>query len=326
MQADPAAGFAGNTSGVGMLSVVIPALNEREAIVDTVKRVHAVLTEAKIEPFEVIVVDDGSNDGTGDLAREAGAVVVRHPHNVGYGRSLKDGITAARYPAIAITDADGTYPIEDIPKLYAMYGEGYDMVVGARTGKFYKESIIKSPLRWVLRSIVEWTAGRKIPDINSGLRIFHRDLTISHFNHLCDTFSFTTSMTLAYMMKGRFVGYRPIDYFQRIGKTRVRLFRDSIRTLQYVVEACVYFNPLKIFTLLAFLCGLMGVASFAAGVGFKIVTLFWLGIGCGLMSIVVFSLGLVCVLLKQIMDRPNRAYAADRMGDVVPLSERQRRA
>ncbi len=86
MQADPAAGFAGNTSGVGMLSVVIPALNEREAIVDTVKRVHAVLTEAKIEPFEVIVVDDGSNDGTGDLAREAGAVVVRHPHNVGYGR------------------------------------------------------------------------------------------------------------------------------------------------------------------------------------------------------------------------------------------------
>jgi glycosyltransferase involved in cell wall biosynthesis len=309
-----------------MLSVVIPALNESEAIVDTVTRVSKVLTDAKIEPFEVIVVDDGSFDNTGTLAQEAGATVIRHPHNVGYGRSLKDGIAAARYPAIAITDADGTYPIEDLPALHAMYAEGYDMVVGARTGKHYHESILKSPLRWVLRSIVEWTAGRKIPDINSGLRVFQRDLTISHFNHLCDTFSFTTSLTLAYMMKGRFVGYRPIEYFQRIGKTRVRLFRDSLRTLQYVVEACVYYNPLKIFTLLALICGMTGIASFAFGVGFQFVTLFWLGIGCGLMSIVVFSLGLVCVLLKQIMDRPSRAFAAERASDVVSMAERQRRA
>lgn len=310
-----------------MLSVVIPAWNEKAAIVDTVARATRTLKEAGIEPSEIIVVDDGSFDETGKLAREAGATtVIRHPHNVGYGRSLKDGISAARYPAIAITDADGTYPIEDLPALFAMYNEGYDMVVGARGGKHYRESIIKSPMRWVLRAIVEWTAGRKIPDINSGLRIFSRDLTISHFNRLCDTFSFTTSMTLAYMMKGRFVGYRDIKYFQRVGKTRVRLFRDSVRTLQYVIEACVYFNPLKIFALLSLICGVTGIAAFTLGVVFQIMSAFWLGVGCFLLAIVVFALGLVCVLLKQIMDRPSRVQAADRAGDVLTLAERQRRA
>jgi glycosyltransferase involved in cell wall biosynthesis len=155
-----------------MLSVVIPALNESGAIVDTVERVGNALLQAGIAPYEIIVVDDGSSDGTGDLARAVGATVLRHPHNVGYGASLKDGIQAARYPAVAITDADGTYPIEELPAMFAVYREGFDMVVGARTGPHFHESVIKSPLRFILRGIVEWTAGRRIPDINSGLRIF----------------------------------------------------------------------------------------------------------------------------------------------------------
>lgn len=310
-----------------MLSVVIPALNEQETVASTVTRVTEALRTAGIDPFEVIVIDDGSSDQTGELARQAGATVIRHPHNVGYGRSLKDGIQAARYPAIAITDADGTYPVEDLPALFATYKEGYDMVVGARSGEHYHESIVKSPLRWVLKAIVQWTASRKIPDINSGLRVFSRDITMAHFNHLCDTFSFTTSMTLAYMMNGRFVAYRDIQYFERVGKTRVRLFRDSIRTLQYVVEAAVYFNPLKIFALLSMLCVLAGVVSFTGGVIFQILSAFWLGVGCLLLAIVVFALGLVCVLLKQIMDRPMRMRAADAgSAEVLSIIERQRRA
>jgi predicted membrane protein len=132
-------------------------------------------------------------------------------------------------------------------------------------------------------------------------------------------------LTLAFMMKGRFVAYRKIDYFQRIGKTRVRLFRDSLRTLQYVVEAAVYYNPLKIFALLSMICVVISAASFAAGVGFQVLSLFWLGVGSLLLSIVVFSLGLVCVLLKQIMDRPLRSQQAA-AGDVIPMSERQKRA
>jgi polyisoprenyl-phosphate glycosyltransferase len=182
-----------------MFFVVTPALNEREAIMDTVGQVQRVLAAAGIEPAEVIVVGDGSSDGTGALAKAAGARVVTHPHNIGYGRSLKDGILAARYDTVAITDADGTYPIQDLPALFALKQAGYDMVVGARTGPHYRESLVKSPLRWVLRLLVEWTAGRHIPDISSGLRVFSRDLTIGYFGRLCDTFSFTTSLTLAYI-------------------------------------------------------------------------------------------------------------------------------
>ena len=89
-----------------MISVVIPALNERNAIAQTVKRVASVLVNTDLQPFEIVVVDDGSRDGTGELAREAGARVVTHPHNVGYGRSLKDGIMVAKYDTIVITDAD----------------------------------------------------------------------------------------------------------------------------------------------------------------------------------------------------------------------------
>lgn len=308
-----------------MLSVVIPALNECNAIADTVQQVRRVLAEASIEPAEVIVVDDGSRDGTGALAEAAGAVVIRHPHNVGYGRSLKDGILSARYGTIAITDADGTYPIKDLPALFALKQAGYDMVVGARTGPHYRESMVKFPLRWVLRLIVEWTAGRRIPDINSGLRVFSRDLTIGYFGRLCDTFSFTTSLTLAFMMSSKFVAYLPIEYYRRIGPTRVRLFRDSLKTLQFIVEAAVYYNPVKIFFLFSFLCLATAGLSLAIGLITHLASLFMLGVGSILAAIIVLSLGLVCALLKQIMDGGSMAqHPAHRLPAAVaatPLDE-----
>lgn len=115
-----------------MISVIIPALNECNAIVDTIGRIKAALAGAQLTPYEIVVVDDGSNDGTGRLAEEAGARVLRHPHNIGYGRSLKDGIMAATYDTIVISDADGSYPLEAIPTLVERYNQGFDMVVGAR--------------------------------------------------------------------------------------------------------------------------------------------------------------------------------------------------
>jgi glycosyltransferase involved in cell wall biosynthesis len=313
-----------------MLSVVIPALNEEEAITQTVIAARDVLARSGIDPAEIIVIDDGSSDGTSERAAAAGARVIRHPHNVGYGRSLKDGILAARYDTIAISDADGTYPLEDLPALFEMKNAGFDMVVGARTGPHYHESIVKSPLRWVLRLIVEWTAGRRIPDINSGLRVFSRDITLTYFDRLCDTFSFTTSLTLAYMMNSRFVAYREIDYKKRIGHTRVRLFRDALRTLQFITEAAVYYNPLKIFSLFALLCLIAATFSITIGLITHFATLFMLGAGAILAGIIVLSLGFVCVLLKQIMDGGTRmapestvaATAAPRVA--APVAETKR--
>lgn len=289
-----------------MISIVIPALNEEAAIQSTVHSLKDVLEKGGLIPYEIIVVDDGSSDATASLAEAAGARVIRHPHNIGYGRSLKDGILAANHDMIVIADADGTYPLADIPRLVQEYRKGFDMVVGARTGRHYRESLIKAPLRMILKSIVEFASTRKIPDINSGLRVFSRSTIIPYFNHLCDTFSFTTSMTLAYMMNGRFVHYIPIEYYERDGQTKVRLFRDSLRTMQYIVEAATYYNPLKIFALFSFFCLCLAAASLIFALVLQLASLFALGVGAILLSVLMLGLGLLAVLLKQIMDNDRR--------------------
>jgi hypothetical protein len=155
----------------------------------------------------------------------------------------------------------------------------------------------------VLKTIVEFTANREIPDINSGLRVFRKQVAVSYFDHVSNLFSFTTSLTLAYMMNSKFVDYINIGYNERIGRSKVRLFRDSVRTLQYVLEACTYYNPLKIFVLLAVLCLALAIISLAGGVIFQVVSGFVLGVGAILLSILVVAMGLLAVLLKQIMDR-----------------------
>jgi glycosyltransferase involved in cell wall biosynthesis len=286
-----------------MISVVIPALNEERGIAATVTDVTSVLVAARLVPFEIIVVDDGSTDATAKAATEAGARIVRHPHNVGYGRSLKKGIDAATYDMIAICDADGTYPAAAIPELVRLYNEGFDMAVGQRQGPHYRQSALKMPLRALLRFLVEWTAGRRIPDINSGLRVFSRAAAMKYFPHLCDTFSFTTSMTLAYMMTNRFVTYHKIDYFERTGRSKVRLLRDSLKTLQYIIEAIVYYNPLKIFLLLSLICAVTATITMAISLYFSIVTGIMLAVGTAMVAVIMFGIGLLAVLLKQIMDK-----------------------
>ena len=285
-----------------MISIVIPAYNEQDQITSTIQSVGAVLRSAGLEPFEIVVVDDGSGDATGPQVEQAGARLVTHLHNLGYGQSLKDGIIACTYDMVVITDADGTYPLSEIPALVAQYRRGFDMVVGARTGEHYRESFIKAPMRKVLKWLVEFTAGRSIPDINSGLRVFSRKTIMPYFNHLCGTFSFTTSATLAYMMTGRTVMYIDIPYHERVGTSKVRLLRDSLRTLQYIVEAITYYNPLKIFIACSALCVALGLACLPFAIIFQIATLFVFSAGCMLIAILIFALGLLAVLLKQIMD------------------------
>lgn len=295
-----------------MISTVIPAYNEGNAIEDTVRSVGQVLSELGIQGAEFIVVDDGSADDTSERARRAGAAVVRHPHNLGYGRSLKDGIAAARNDCILIIDADLTYPSESIPSLLQEYRRGFDMVVGARTGAHYRESVIKSPLRSILKMLIEFTTGRKVPDVNSGLRLFSRAAVMEHFDHLCDTFSFTTSLTLAYMMTGRFVTYVPINYNPRVGRSKVRLLRDTLRTLQYILEALVFYNPLKVFLLLAIGCIVLSLLSAALGFMVGSSVLHFFSAGSFLLSILMLAMGVFATMLRQIHRDRNRAARADR--------------
>jgi polyisoprenyl-phosphate glycosyltransferase len=281
-----------------MVSVVIPAKDEKEAIVETIQQVRRALEGIE---HEIIVVDDGSRDGTAERALADGGQVITHPHNLGYGAALKTGIRAAKYDTIVITDADGTYPNEQIPLLLEEYNKGFDMVVGARTGQNYRESALKAPLRIMLKIMVEYTVGRKVPDVNSGLRVFSKQKAIPFFNHLSNTFSFTTSMTLAYMMNSLFVKYIPISYHKRAGKTKVHLFRDALRTLQYIVEAITYYNPLKIFILMSGLVTIGALLCLVLAFLSKLTLFYFIGIGGLLMSVQVFCLGLLAVLLRQIM-------------------------
>lgn len=284
-----------------MISIVIPALNEQEAIVGTVEAARQVCAQAGWDGYEIIVVDDGSSDRTGELAAAAGAKVLRHPSTSGYGRSLKDGIAIAHNDLIAISDADGTYPLDRLPQLMERINAGFDMAVGARTGQEYRESAVKVPLRLILRGLVEFTAGRRIPDINSGLRIFRRKTAMPFFSHLCNTFSFTTSMTLAYLMNGLYIAYVEIPYYRRVGSTKVRLFKDSLATMQYIVQAILYYNPIKLFIVI---CGIVALFSFAAMLWSVVAggsAGYYFGLGGLLLSVLIFAMGLLADLLKQIM-------------------------
>ncbi len=235
-------------------SVIVPAFNEEKAIALVVDAIRALPHSP-----EVIVVDDGSTDATADAARRCNATVIRHPSNAGYGKSIMDGIRMAQNDIIVITDADGTYPIESIPHLIHKIEEGFEMVVGARSGTAYRGSFLKMPARIVLKFLVEFVTGRSIPDINSGLRAFRKSTVMPYFPHLCQGFSFTTTITLIYMLTAKLVTYIPISYSRRIGRSKVRVVRDSLRTLQYVTEVVVTFNPLKFFLLLSILCSVVSV-------------------------------------------------------------------
>ena len=287
-----------------MISVVIPAYNEENAIEKTIKEIEKVMKKNKIDKgSEIIIVNDGSTDNTKSVAEKCGAIVVNNPTNMGYGFSLKRGIKQAKNEMIVITDADLTYPFSSVPEMIKIKEEGFDLVVGARTGKYYKQSFFKSFLRRLMKHLVQFVSGKKIKDINSGLRVFDKSTVTKYFPRLCDTFSFTTSQTLAYLMNNHFVCYIDIPYNKRVGKSKIKLFRDSLKSLRYILEACVYYNPLKIFTLLSVILIILSIIGFIFSHFVGIHAGYILGIGGLLLSIVVFSIGLLAVILKQIMDK-----------------------
>ena len=284
-----------------MVSLLIPAYNEEQSIIDTIESAKLLFKNLKVKDFEIIVINDGSTDKTKEYASKTGVKIITHPQNLGYGFSLKNGIKNAKFQTIIITDADQTYPLDEVPKLYTEYKKGFDMVVGKRIG--YKESIFKIILRKILKFVVEFAAGRRIPDINSGLRIFKKDTIKEYLPHLCETFSFTTSATLAYMMNGKFVSYVPINYGKRKGKSKVSLMRDSFKTIFYIMQTVTYYNPLKIFMLFSLVCVLFSLIGFLGSIFFNLNSGFLLGIGGLLVALITISIGLLADLLKQILSK-----------------------
>jgi glycosyltransferase involved in cell wall biosynthesis len=240
------------------VSVVIPAFNEEHGVGPVIRELLDILAKSGVTG-EVIVVDDGSSDATAQAAASAGARVVRHRSNRGYGAALKTGITVASYDIIAITDADRTYPSSEIPALLAEL-ENADMVVGSRTGRNVKIPFVRKPAKWVLNKLANYVAGAKIPDLNSGLRVFRRDIAMQYFPILPDQFSFTTTITLAMHCDKYAVSYLPIDYHQRTGKSKIVPW-DAYNFAVLILRTAMLFKPLRVFLPLVVLCLLYGVSK-----------------------------------------------------------------
>ncbi len=234
------------------ISYVMPAYNEEQGISNALQRLISTLAGLNM-PYEIIVVNDGSCDRTKELVEQFKNVkLISHPVNTGYGNALKTGIRNAQYEWIGIVDADGSYPIEDIPRLIGEMQNGFDMVIGTRMNTGELDKFLKKIFRRIFKTILKLVIKTSIEDANSGFRVFRRELAIDLFPFLCGTFSFTTSLTILAMGKACFVKYIPIQYHPRKGTSKVHHLRDSMRTVQYIVQGITFFNPIKFFILLSF--------------------------------------------------------------------------
>ena len=247
-----------------MVSVIIPVYNESSNIALLLGQLRSVLSEGGYDNAELIVVDDGSTDGTGRAVADSGVKVecITNLINMGYGYSLKRGIVAANNDTILIIDGDGSYPLTNIPSLLTTYRRGFDLIVASREKHFVEDTFFKNIFRMTLRMIVEFTAGIKVPDVNSGMKIFSRKMIMPYFPYLSDMFSFTTSMTLHYALDKKTILFIPNGYHKRIGKSKVKLFRDMFRTLQFIVEIIAAKNPLKLHLLGMIPTFILIIASF----------------------------------------------------------------
>ena len=161
-------------------SIVIPIYNEQDAVIQTIEQICSIMEDTDFQ-YEIVLVDDGSTDQTADNLdgfigdKYNNIKLIHHEWNQGYGAALKTGIKSSVNEIIVITDADGTYPNNDIPELLSHIDQ-YDMVVGARTGRNVKIPLVRKPAKWMINKLANYLSGYKIPDLNSGLRVMKKDL------------------------------------------------------------------------------------------------------------------------------------------------------
>ncbi|MCU0487051.1 MAG: glycosyltransferase family 2 protein [Anaerolineales bacterium] len=242
------------------ISVIIPAFNEEQGITSVLPALVEALNASQ-RPFEVLVIDDGSTDRTAEIATQLsgrlGVKVLSHRTNKGYGASLKTGIRAAQYGLIVMMDSDGQHNPADVLHLVDM-ARDYDMVVGTR-GRGSHSPTLRRPGKWLLQVTANYLAGVKIPDLNSGLRVFSRELAVRFMHILPNGFSFTTTLTLACLKENFRIGWMPITVRPRSGKSSVKPIRDGYNTFILILRTIVLFDPLKVFLPPSLLLGLFGI-------------------------------------------------------------------
>ena len=262
-----------------MISIIIPMYNEEEAIGDDLDTIIQTMSSPPSFPpnfggdergggipWEIIVVDDGSTDASAEVVRQReGVRLIQHPYNRGTGAARTTGLQHARGDVIVMTDGDGTYPNQDIPHLLTYIGEssvlgrrtgpygtvpedqGYDMVIGARRAEMGSLKWLRSPAKLFIRLLASYLTGVKIPDVNSGLRVFKKGIAEKFLHIQPTTHSWVGTQTVAFLSEGYAVKFVPIDYYKRKGKSSFHPISDTYNYLSMVVRTIMYFNPLKVF-------------------------------------------------------------------------------
>jgi len=247
------------------LTVIVPVYNEEPAIAEMLGELDVVLGGApEIEAYEILVVDDGSTDGTADAVRAVAAErpavrLAARARNRGYGAAIKHGIRCARHGLLAIIDGDGTYPAEKLPEL-AREVDDAAMVVAARDPKI-AQPLNRRLAKWLLTRLASYLAEEDIPDLNSGMRLFHRDVVERYLRLLPSRFSFTTTLTLAVLCDDLAVRYVPVELRHRTGSSKIRPIRDTLSFLLLIATTVTYFRPLKVLVPLAVLLFLAGAVK-----------------------------------------------------------------
>lgn len=271
------------------LSIVIPAKNESATI-------GAVVTAARdaYPDAEIIVVDDGSSDTTGEIASSAGATLVRHPESLGNGAAVKSGARAAQGDIIALMDGDGQHDPAAIAPLLQKLDEGYDMVIGARESGSHA-NFGRLFANGFYNGVASLLTGRRILDLTSGFRVARAELFKRFLYLLPNGFSYPTTITMAFLRSGFPISFEPITAAKRVGKSHIRPIRDGVRFTVIIFKIATLYSPLKIFLPVS-------AFFFATGLGYYVYTYVSTGRFTN-MSLLLFSAAVIVFLIGLISEQ-----------------------
>jgi len=249
------------------VTIVLPCYNEQDHVTTEVARICAAM-DASGYPYELVAYDDASSDGTLARLHEAAPTfpnlrIVHFHRNGGSGTVRRIGTQQARGQIVVWTDADMTYPNERIPELVQLLEKdpALDQVVGARTSEQGTHKFLRVPAKWFIRKLAEVLTNTEIPDLNSGLRAFRREVALPYLRLLPPGFSCVTTITIAFLSNQHDVRYVPIEYAKRAGTSKFKFVRDAYRYLLQVLRMVMYFNPLKVLMPLALTLIGLGIAK-----------------------------------------------------------------
>lgn len=241
-------------------SIVLPVFNESGHLEKEIFRIRESMNASDYS-YEIIVVDDGSTDGSAELLEDIDDIrLLRFATNRGSGSARKYGTLAARGRVVIWTDVDMTYPNDEMPELLDNLA-GYDQVVGARRTEEGTVKFLRKPAKWFIRRLASYLTGVEIPDLNSGFRAMRRDVALQFLYLLPVGFSCVTTITMAFLSNGYAVKYYDIDYFAREGSSKFHWWKDTRRYLLQVVRMVLSYQPLKVLMPPAVVLGVIGFAK-----------------------------------------------------------------